>query len=198
MVGHRGNGLTREQLAELLVDKQDKTKPFKTRSALDKHLSGLKQLKNLVVTGGAPAQSKKQTGAKTGHRRDVYTLAESEAITWPETARMMIEIWDSPGHHIPEEVLIHNMLKLGLKRQQSGPVMSRSEIIADIEYSIVKGYTNRYEADIRTDRRLRFEIDYIINISGHSFTDNATSLSETHAPVRKSGHDNVRDRHPRS
>lgn len=169
--GCRGTGLTREQLAVLLVqDRQHKDRPFKTRSALDRHLTGLKQLTELVFTDTAPARSKKQPGQTIGHRRDLYTLAEGKGITWATTARIVMEVWNSTGHHIPEKLLMARMCRLKLRRDVEGPKLTKVEIIADVNFSIEKKYINRYGADIRGDERLRFEIDYINEIAAHCVT----------------------------
>jgi len=162
----RSEGLTREQLAELLVSNSPDEKPFRTKSALYKHLGGLKQVTNLVSTYTVAAKTRKGgLSKKAGHRRDLYTLAEGDCISWPATARIVMGVWDSPGHHIDEATLITSMESLRPRRDADGPVLTRDEILADIEFSIAKGYLDRYINSLRSARRLRYELQYINKIA---------------------------------
>ena len=48
-----------------------------------------------------------------------------------------------------------------LRREAEGAVLTDAGIVANIEYSIERSYLNRYESEIRADRRLRYELDYL-------------------------------------
>jgi hypothetical protein len=193
--GRRSSGMTRDQLAEILVRRmEDEPRPFKTRAALNKHLTGLKKLVN-----SAPGLHDRQmirvenTAAKSlkakiaGHHRDVYTLAEGELITWPDTARIVIEVWNSDGHHIVEDVLLNRMLALNLKRgpEADAPMLDRQAILGDINWAIERKYIDRYGGNnIRGDgerSRLRFEVDFVSAIAEFCCTDDGGAIPTTAA-----------------
>jgi hypothetical protein len=173
----RRSGLTREELCRILVDRptlgQTGVAIFKTAASINKHLTALKQLNKLVLTDQVPAHT--QTGTGAGHFRDRYSLAEGKAITWATTAKIVIEVWSSAGHHINEEILINRVASLQLEREPGTAPLSRGEILADINFAVSKKYLNRYERDLRADQRLYFEIDYITAIAAFCITGEGKS-----------------------
>ncbi|MCX6590780.1 MAG: hypothetical protein NTZ56_04565 [Acidobacteria bacterium] len=177
-LGHRKAGLTREQLENILVKRSpEDSRLFKTRSALNKHLTRLKTLSNLVSTASTAARRRDGSVAPTGDRRDVYALYEGEAITWATTARIVLEVWNSPGHHINQRGLVNRMTQLGLRREPDSSPLTENTVLADVQYAIDKGYLNRYEDDLRADVRLGFEIGYISRIAGYAITAGHTAAN---------------------
>jgi hypothetical protein len=92
----------------------------------------------------------------------------AHAITWASTARIAIEVWNSPGHHIAEAALVKSVTeKLLLKVRQEEPPLSKENVLLDIDWAIEKGYLNRYGSEIRADQRLSFELEYLVAIAAH-------------------------------
>jgi hypothetical protein len=186
----RSSGMTREKLVEVLVapegEETTASRPFYTESALKAHLTGLKKLVNsdrdvhdhqMIRTYKTYAKS---SGAKEAHRkgrhRDVYALAEGDLITWPTTAQLVLEVWNSDGHHIVETVLVERIEGRHLKRQPGAAPLTKEEISEDIDWVISRKYLDRYARNnLRGDgdqiRRLRYEIDYIGAIAAFCLAD---------------------------
>jgi hypothetical protein len=151
---HRPEGMTRDELTSKLVGPEPE-KPFRTSGAMYKHLANLKLLTETVVTFSV------RTSKGVGKHRDVYTLARDQAIVWPSTARIVMEVWDAPGHHISEEGLIQRMSSIQLRRESHGRPLEPGDIALDIKYAISTGYLDRYSSDVRAAERLRFEVGYV-------------------------------------
>ena len=97
----------------------------------------------------------------------------------------MLEVWDSAGHHINEDVLVRHIEVLRLQREPDGAPLSRDEIVADINFAVSNRYLNRYERDLRADQRLRFEIDYTGHLR-HQEYNAALVPTATGAPASSS------------
>lgn len=67
-----------------------------------------------------------------------------------------MEMGDSSGHHIAEQVLLKRIKAMQIQREPETPPLTKAEIVEDVSSAIPKEYINRYGNDIRSDERLRF------------------------------------------
>ena len=172
---HRKSGLAREELADILVaDKEHPAKPFRSDATLFKHLEKLKKhFTDVLTTDKIPAvhvpmptQEKQEKKAmKGGKNRDSYQLAIGNVITWPETARIVIEVWDARQQHIEKETLILRIEALRLKRHLDGPVFKRVEIDRDIDFAVAGQYLTPYGIELMPGKRLRREHLYVAAVA---------------------------------
>jgi hypothetical protein len=160
---HGDIGLTRDQLAEYLVVEgkySDPSQPlFKTIHAQNKHLAKLRKLKHRLLL------TEKVAGSGVGQRKHIYSLAYGKAITWPTTAKIMLEVLDAPEQHVNHDPFVTRIEERRLRREPAGSDLSKAEIIGDIEYAIANHYLDRFQLEIRVAQRLRFEISYITAIA---------------------------------
>ena len=167
---HRRIGLTRDDLAAKLVGREAE-KPLRTSAALYKHLAKIKGAPGLVRTSKGPTRS-------AGAPRDIYSLSESDIISWPTTARIVMEVWNAPGHHIDEERLIDKLASLQLRRDSDSPPIEKRDISMDIDYAISRKYLERFSRDLRAEQRLRFEIEYLSQVAAHCLSSSEDEETE--------------------
>jgi hypothetical protein len=138
---------------------------FDSEWALYAQVGHLKQIVSLVET------NKRSSGGKPS---DVYTIALEKAVTWPTTARILVEIHDADDLTIEEDILVKQIMKMRLKRSADGSELSEAAIknaIAWVSDDKRDPPYIRREGDILTARpRLKFEIDYLKAIAVHAAT----------------------------
>jgi hypothetical protein len=174
---HNGDklGLRRRDLRKQLVrdeKKQSGTEPgdrislseaagsderiFASAGTLYAQIGDLKKLKNLVETN---------TTYSGGKPSDIYTIALENAVTWPTTARILVEIHAADDLSIEEDVLTAKIKKMRLKRSADGLELSESAMKNAIAWASDDKRDPAYirrEGDILTARpRLKFEIEYL-------------------------------------
>lgn len=192
----RKRGMSRDDLEDLLVQKEPSTtenpsagcsvcanwplgKPFGSRAALEKRLYFLKHVVNssgdkhdrqMIQTRLGSAIDK--NGGHSGHRRDLYGLATGELITWPRTARIVMEVWDARGSHLPLSILVDKIRNLRLQNpEEQVPLVEERDILEDINWSQDHHYLATYTGRIRADLpRTSFEIDYLAVLAAHCST----------------------------
>jgi hypothetical protein len=141
------------------------TRIFASAGTLHAQIGNLKKLKTLVETN---------TAYSGGKPSDVYTIALENAVTWPTTARILVEIHDADDLSIEEDVLVARIKKMRLKRSADGSELSESAIknaIAWVSDDKRDPPYIRREGDILTARpRLKFEIDYLRAVAAYTTT----------------------------
>ena len=189
---HREPGLSRYELAQRLVAATGRKKssartnklpkqtgpdihsqkPFRTKATLFKHFLKLKQqYEDILSTVKLPAVNK--PGKTGGQRRDAYQLAIGNVITWPETARMVLEVWDEPHKHLEKEQLILRMEAMHLKRQNDGRLFDRTEVERDLDFVVSREYLYSYGTELMADDkahpdgRLHREYLYLAAVAEH-------------------------------
>jgi len=142
---------------------QSVTPIFESAGTLYAQIGHLKQLKSLVETN---------TAYSGGKPSDVYTIALEKAVTWPTTARILVEIYDADDLTIEEDVLVTRIRKMRLKRSADGSELSEGGIKNAIAWVAEDKRDPPYirrEGDLLTARpRLKFEIDYLRTIAARA------------------------------
>ena len=171
-------GLDRRQLRKLLVTESDGTstsgsggsnaepggpeRAFKSKETLFAQLGNLKKLTNLVHT---------KQGFSGGKPKDVYTIMYEQAITWPTTARIVVEIYDADDQSIEEDILVRRILAMSFKRTKESTQLSEPAVRSAVKWACQEErkppYLIREDDILIATRRLRFEIDYLKAIAEH-------------------------------
>jgi hypothetical protein len=88
-----------------------------------------------------------------------------DAITYPTTARIALELNNEAARAAEENLFIRRIAELGLK--QEGTVLDSSGIENAIQFCLNAGYFERFADHLSSTRRLDSEAKYLRKIASH-------------------------------
>ena len=128
-----------------------------TKTAVQRiHLNRLRSDKLIVGR-------KFETNKKRGDRPLIYTLDRDNIITWPSTAFMLIQLWQTEFQAIERDDFVQQMLEKKI-RNSSTPnrVADASGIIRQLNACADWGYIGYFnETVMKPSRRLEYELPYL-------------------------------------
>lgn len=145
---HRRNGSgslsTPKQLVEQLVTGEFSNLGLdvKILPAEDREKKARKVLRQLAEQGLAESgPAPKENESAPGPPPSGYRLPEEgKTITWPSTARLILELFNYPERPVDRQRFLNEAVKFGLWQDDTGEQSSDEQVVQQIEYCIRKGY----------------------------------------------------------